>query len=61
MSLRDTLTKIYPLIKKDEPFFIFFLIGSYPQRKESNHEFPNILNSMKKFGRNIVLFIYVSF
>ncbi len=55
MSLRKVLSKLYPLLQKKEPYFFLFCIGSYPQRKESNHELPLILKKI----RNNVKRIYI--
>ena len=53
MTLRNTLSQIYPYLKNNEEYFFVFLIGSYPQRPESNHELPKILETLNKYERKV--------
>tara|TARA_Y100000389_G_scaffold156363_1_gene157220 strand:+ start:708 stop:1667 length:960 start_codon:yes stop_codon:yes gene_type:complete len=46
MTLRKILSKLYPLLKNNEPCSFLFFIGSFPQRVESNHELPEILKNL---------------
>lgn len=53
MTLRNVLSEIYPYLKNNEAYFFVFLIGSCPQRPESNHELPKILETLNNYERKI--------
>lgn len=53
MNFRTTLSNIYPLLLDSNSYIYIFFIGSYPQRPDSNHELPIILNQLKTLGKPI--------
>lgn len=48
MNLRDTLFNFYNLLSNKKDKIFMFFIGSYPARKESNHELPKIYHNLLK-------------
>ena len=55
MTLRNILSKLYPLLKSNDPCSFFFSIGSFPQRPESNQELPKILKNLGVNTRRIYI------